>query len=68
MAEVTSNFPLFVKSEKPLRRRVDGVSNELQQIVTSLVKVHREYSPEPRILHTKFDLACDAIFVASKWF
>ena len=23
--------------------------------VTSLVKVHREYSPAARILHTKFD-------------
>ena len=37
--------------------------------VTSLVKVHREYSaalPAARILHTKFDWACDVIFMVSK--
>ena len=34
--------------------------------VTSLVKVHREYSPAARILHTKFDQACDVIFMVSK--
>ena len=34
--------------------------------VTSLVKVRREYSPAARILHTKFDYACDVIFMTSK--
>ena len=34
--------------------------------VTSLVNAHREYSPATRILHTKFDQACDVIFMASK--
>ena len=34
--------------------------------VTSPVKVHREYSPVARILHTKFDQACDVIFMVSK--
>ena len=34
--------------------------------VTSLVKVHREYSPLAGILHTKFDWACDVIFMVSK--
>ena len=34
--------------------------------VTSLVKAHREYSPVARILHTKFDYACDVIFMVSK--
>ena len=32
--------------------------------MTSLVKVHREYSPTARILHTQFDQACDVIL----WF
>ena len=34
--------------------------------VTSLVNVHRGHSPAARILHTKFDWACDVIFVTSK--
>ena len=34
--------------------------------VTNLVKVHKEYSPAARILHTKFDQACDVIFMVSK--
>ena len=34
--------------------------------VTSQVKVHREYSPEAHILHTKSDQACDVIFMVSK--
>ena len=34
--------------------------------VTSLVKVHRECSPAAHILHTKFDWACDVIFMVSK--
>ena len=34
--------------------------------VTSLVKVHREYSPAARFLYEKFDKACDVIFVVSK--
>ena len=34
--------------------------------VTNLVKVHREYSSTARILDTKFDWACDVIFMASK--
>ena len=28
--------------------------------------VHREFSPAARILHTKFDWACDVIFMVSK--
>ena len=32
--------------------------------VTSLVKVHIEYSPAARYLHTKSDYACDVIFIA----
>ena len=38
----------------------------MQIVVTSLVKVHREYSPAARILHTKFDQACDVIFMVPK--
>ena len=34
--------------------------------VTIPVKVQREYSPAARILHTKFDKACDVIFMVSK--
>ena len=34
--------------------------------VTSIDKVHREYSLVARILHTKFDQACDVIFMVSK--
>ena len=29
--------------------------------VTSIVKLHREYSPSARILYTKLDYACDVI-------
>ena len=29
--------------------------------VTSIVKLHREYSPSARILQTKLDYACDVI-------
>ena len=32
----------------------------------AFIKVHREYSPAARILHTKFDQACDVIFMALK--
>ena len=34
--------------------------------VTSLIRVHREYLPAALILHTKLDLACDVIFIASE--
>ena len=34
--------------------------------VTSIVKVHREYSPVARNLDTEFDQACDVIFMVSK--
>ena len=38
----------------------------MQMTSQSLVNVHREYSPVARILHTKFDWACNVIFMVPK--
>ena len=34
--------------------------------ITSIVKIHRRYSPAARTLHSIFDQACEVILIVSK--
>ena len=56
----------MIMSQTFKQKQPDLYCLEAIKLVTSLVKVHREYSPGVRILHKKNDQACDVIFMASK--